>query len=737
MYRRQKDFQTATATPPPPPLKKGLAAYNQDWVYRKTDGPCPIIEIRARDVETLSEPDERILLKGVELKLFHDCGNKFDFVHSDSAEFNKTAETLYADGEVSLSLAVPAKEEELEKPGRLVTISSSGVIVEAKTGKARTERLTKFAFDLGDGYAIGAAYDPQIRQLDLLGKTVLHWRGRDAQSKPMTIEAGKLVYTENDDKVRMSPWSKFKRDNLSLEGGDAVLTLEKGNIRLVEAQNAHGTNTLPQREMTFGARELRIEMNEKSIVEKIAGTGEAHLETKGKSGRTDMKTDRVDLDFTIADGESVLTKALASGHSRVESHPVVQASGKTPPSRILASEVIETRMREGGEEVEAMETHSPGRLDLVPNNSDQPRRQLNASKIWIAYGEKNTLRSFRAVQVTTETRKPRPAKAKTDPPPAVTSSKDLLAEFHPETGDMTKLEQWNDFQYKEGDREAVAQHATLEQGANQILLERSTERQARMWDPTGSVTADKILMNETTGDFTADGKVVSSRLPDRKTAQTNAMLSQDEPMNATAARMVSKDRNRRVTYEGGAVLWQTANRLQADRVFIDRETKTVDAQGNVVSQFLDKKTDPKTGKRLLTAIRSTRLEYNDSSRQALYSGGVRMIREDMDVKSKQLRAWLNESKPDAKDDSTLHHAFADGAVEIAQSEKGRTRRGTSEHAEFWVVEDKVILNGGIAMMVDSLKGVTRGRQITYYSRKDTFEVEGAPAQPAVSKVRLN
>jgi lipopolysaccharide export system protein LptA len=122
---------------------------------------------------------------------------------------------------------------------------------------------------------------------------------------------------------------------------------------------------------------------------------------------------------------------------------------------------------------------------------------------------------------------------------------------------------------------------------------------------------------------------------------------------------------------------------------------------------------------------------------AVYKGPVRLIREEMDVKSRDLTAWLNESKKEANE-STLNHAFADGDVEIFQTAGDRTRRSHSEHAEFYVAEDKVILNGeGIAQVVDSVKGTTRGKQLTYYSRNDTIQVEGATTQPAVSRIRRN
>ncbi len=48
------------------------------------------------------------------------------------------------------------------------------------------------------------------------------------------------------------------------------------------------------------------------------------------------------------------------------------------------------------------------------------------------------------------------------------------------------------------------------------------------------------------------------------------MLSGDEPLQATARKMDSRNRNRLIHYEGGVQMWQGANRIQADVVDVDR-----------------------------------------------------------------------------------------------------------------------------------------------------------------------
>ena len=78
------------------------------------------------------------------------------------------------------------------------------------------------------------------------------------------------------------------------------------------------------------------------------------------------------------------------------------------------------------------------------------------------------------------------------------------------------------------------------------------------------------------------------------------MLSEDEPLHARAKKMISKDNNLEIRYEGDAVLWQGADRLEAETVEIDRDNNLLKAHGHVLSQLLDKTKDarrrPKDGK---------------------------------------------------------------------------------------------------------------------------------------------
>jgi len=91
-------------------------------------------------------------------------------------------------------------------------------------------------------------------------------------------------------------------------------------------------------------------------------------------------------------------------------------------------------------------------------------------------------------------------------------------------------------------------------------------------------------------------------------------------------------------------------------------------------------------------------------------------------------------KDAASEDSSLEKAIADGAVRIVSTKDNRTRTGTSEHAEYYAGEEKVVLTGGQPLFVDSLKGRTTGRELTWWANNDRLLVNGEEQKPAESTI---
>src|SRR5579864_6518230 len=719
-YTRLK-LQANSALSKPKSLAPGTLATSHAWTYKQTTNGKTAITVHAEDLQEVQGKQE---LSGVELDIFHKDGNQYDHVKCAKAEFDMSQGVLYSDGDVEITMGIPVDQP---PTGRLIVIKSSGVHVESKTGKAYTDRLATFQFDRGEGQAVGANYDPNTRELVMRSQVRLTWRGTDPKAPPMKVEAGEVTYKERESKVFLSPWSKLPRDTMLLNAGPAVVTLMDGSIKLVETENASGSDQRPGRNLDYAAKQLRLDFDDNNQIQRITGVDEARLVSKQDTAVTTMTSDRIVMDLDTSGDGSILQTAVATGHSMVESNPVPAKDVELADTRILKSEIIRTKMRAGGQEIESVETETPGTIEFIPNRPAQPHRSMNGEHLVIAYGPKNQIQSFHAANVSTRTEKPKLAEAKEAPAPELTWSKDLTATFQPNSSQLGKLDQTGNFRYEAGERHAKADRATLDQPDNLIDLFGA----ARVSDSTGSADADKIQLDQRSGDFSAEGNVSSTRLPDKKKEGSGGMLSEDEPLHARAKKMHSTDNSQQIRYEGSAVLWQGANRLEADTVEIDRENSILKAHGHVMSQLLDKASDTskkpatKAPARVFTVVKAPELEYSDETRVAVYKDGVTLDRPGMKVKGREIRAYLRDNSSD----SSLDHAFADGQVQIDESSPGRDRKGTSEHAEYYVDEDKVILEGGRPEFVDSLRGTTRGEKLTWFSKDDRLLVNGVESKP--------
>ncbi|HWC97646.1 MAG TPA: LPS export ABC transporter periplasmic protein LptC [Candidatus Sulfopaludibacter sp.] len=753
-YRAQQQVRAQQAVAKPASLPEALNSSAEHFEFNKKNGaaPCPIYHIEADGFEQSSD-SSHVELKNVTLKLYNKSCTGYDLSRSAAATFFANDNRLYSEGEAEITLNLPLTGQPKHTP---ISVKSSGITVDTMTGRADTDRATTFQFERGSGKAVGAFYDPPSKELKLKSAVEVNWTPEGPHAKPLKIEGSSLAYHEATNEVDLSPWGKLTRDNTQVEGEEVAIHLDetrtgddvKRVLKQVHAVRAHGVETYPNRKVQYAADDMLVDFDPSGVIQKITGQNNAHLVSTTLSAETTVDANHVDLDFTVDKKESILNHVAATGNGVVNSRPLPVAGHELGQTHVLRSENLEMKMRPGGHEMENVVTHGPGTLEFLPNAGSQHKRVLNGTDLLIAYAPQNRIENFHASNVKTQTEptadenKQRADRKQPARVSALTTSRELTAHFDPKTSKMTSMEQTGDFTYVEADRNARAQKATLDD-QNLIVLDSG----ARMWDATGSTTADRIRMDQRTGDFTADGNVNSSRLPDKDSGKSAQMLSGDEPLQAQAHRMVSTNRNRTIHYDGGVVMWQGANRLTADVVDLDRQSKKgLVADGHVVNNLWETakddtgKTDAKkkAGPAVLTVVKAPHLIYTDENRLAYYSGGVDLNRPGMHVTSTELRAFLAESGSDSR----LDKAYADGNVQIVNTAKGHTRTGTGDHSEYYTGEQKVVLKAQkpkSAKLVDTVNGApranTEGVELTYYANDDRLLVNGGPSAPVETRIQ--
>lgn len=754
-YYYQLRIAKRNSVPLPAAIAANTTSTAQDWEWSRSDQGRTVVKIRAHALRQVADTG-RIELEGVRLELYQRGKNLYDLVKSPKADFNQSEGKLFSNGEVEIILNVPVGQEPTPK---LTSIKSSGVTFESKSGKASTDRPASFRFANGDGTCTGADYDPTAKELHLWKDVRLNMTG-DGTRKPMHVETTNLVYKEAAQVVWLLPSAKMVRGESVVDSaGAAIINLKDGEVTSIDAQKAHGVNTYPKRKLDYYADSVHVDYNDQGTVSKMTGLGNARLNSVSDVADTALTADGLFMDFADQDGESVLTHTAGNGHAVVESKPLPNPArkGKVSETRILRSNFVDVYMRAGGQEIEKVQTQAPGLLEFLPNMPDEHRRLVNGERMTIVYAPKNVIQNFVTNKATTETfpsaNEVQKAAKEKKPAPVVskTASVNMTADFDAR-GELKLIKQWDQFTFDEGERHARAVTAILENDKNLMTLDSG----ARIWEPTASTDSDHIKIDQKTGNFAADGHVNTSQIPDsskdpKKKAASPGLLDDDQPTQATADHMTSANKNKLLHYEGNAVVWQEANRITADRVDIDREKQVLRASGKVVTQFLDKppaeKAEPKEPPAaVFTIVKSSDLVYTDADRLAHYTGGATLARPGLDVKGREIRAFLKEKKkedgskpavvsPEEDSGSRLDKAFADGDVEINEVTPLRKRVGTGVHSEYYTADDKIILRGSDAVLVDSVKGTSQGAELTYYKDEDKLVVSAAPQKQVKTKLR--
>src|SRR5580698_600643 len=158
VYQRHKKdiYDHAQAAPPPLPDDVSSSTQLGTWTEKDQKTGCTSYQLTSKEMRKAADSTHSEL-SGVELRIYHKstsqapgegtttitCDTKFDLVHSDAATFFDSDNRLYAEGPVQITLGEPT---EGEAPPNLISITSSGVTFDTKSGKADTERYTKFHF---------------------------------------------------------------------------------------------------------------------------------------------------------------------------------------------------------------------------------------------------------------------------------------------------------------------------------------------------------------------------------------------------------------------------------------------------------------------------------------------------------------------------------------------------------------------------------------------------------------
>lgn len=268
------------------------------------------------------------------------------------------------------------------------------------------------------------------------------------------------------------------------------------------------------------------------------------------------------------------------------------------------------------------------------------------------------------------------------------------AQFDSRTNQLIKLTQTGRFQFKDGVQSGQSDRATLEENATVITLEGA----AKVSDSKTQIEAGLIHLNENLKRRVATGNVRSVI----RDASEQVLVLADRA-DGTADR---------ITYAGKVRLFRGEVSIETDQLEMAGSANTFQAVaiGHVVSNLNN------------VRVRADKLDYDEKTRVANYSGSVNARKQDLNVQSETLMVKGDDRS------KTLSEMTAKGKVVVSRG----SNRGSGNEVYYVAGKEQMILSGAPAELSDGKGNTTRGPRIIVNVSGDKMAIVESGDQKAVT-----
>ena len=738
-----------------------------------------------------------------------DQGNRVDHISGKEFELDQAAGIVRAVGEVHLDLQAPAKEtpdvaagkdqkavdhtheDTIKKDPQLIHVKTSGLVYLQKLGIAATDQQIEFEYNGLTGHAIGADYNADSGVLVLHaavnvsglenGQPVLLTASRaelDRASRKVLLKQAKYVTVNGDGEgrparqtveaqqavVTMRPDGSAEHMTggggvIVTDGDGSQMTAQRGEVSLNEdnkPQSLHLTGAVhyaasdDSRQASGEAAEARVAFDNQGHAQKAVLTGSVHLNelvppsnaasANGSAvggaktvAERDLTAETVEMALAVdANGRSWLKDAKASGNARLK----VIDSGKDKKGQrasFMKGDVLRAHMEMQGGRPALKIVQGDGSTSLEQRGEDGVVQTSSGDSL------RATFRSTTSVagrQVSSDTRDEIETAVQQG---HVIATRTLPAKPGQAGGPET-------------DR-ATAEKATYDGGSQRMTLTGAVEMQSA----EGSLWADRVAMEQKTGDAAAQGSVKASFV----------QSGQGEMVHVLADHADIKKANDRAIFYGAtgksARLWQNGSQIEAPVLEFEQKQRRLTAHGDgsgvlspvhtvlvsVGSSSGDRssKGDP-SRKPAVVRIGSREMVYSDQAKTAQFSGAVKVESADGVMRGQQATAYLQTASKKksaspspasmAGDDGfmagAVERVVVTGAIEILQT----GRRATGDRLVYTAGDGIFVLTGTEVQppkVIDAERGTVTGRELRFRQQDASVVISNGDANGAGQRVR--
>jgi lipopolysaccharide export system protein LptA len=316
-----------------------------------------------------------------------------------------------------------------------------------------------------------------------------------------------------------------------------------------------------------------------------------------------------------------------------------------------------------------------------------------------------------------------------------------------------------------GEQRATADRAAYDGSSQKLTLTGTVQ----VSDTDSTVWADRVVMEQETGDAQADGSVRASYMQPRDADAKSESAA--EPVHVLAMRGEFKHDAGLAKFYGGtgaggrpARLWQGESQVEASVLEFEQRERRMLAHGDgreagmVVHAVFVSAASPDSGgsakpadkgsKPVPVRVASHEMRYDDVARRADFTGGVRVDDADGTMRSQQAVVYLKaadsaKTSADAKKGAAVQTGFmggsvdrmvATGGVEVVQPGK----RAIGEQLVYTASDGMFVMTGSPGVppkMMDEAQGTITGASLRFHAGDNSVVVSNGPDAGSGQRVR--
>ena len=298
----------------------------------------------------------------------------------------------------------------------------------------------------------------------------------------------------------------------------------------------------------------------------------------------------------------------------------------------------------------------------------------------------------------------------------------LNAVFNPQTQDVQQFDAIGNTKFSELDRNGIANRITFTAN-DQFVRMRGGE--PTIFDSRARAKAVEIDWDTRGEKSTLRGGVSTTYYSQKQTGGATPFSSVSSPVFITAGEANFDHKTEVVVYTGNARAWQENNYVRADRLILRQKQGQLQGEGAVQSMLYDAKKKENGRETTVPVFASAnKLLYENDKNLLRYEGAVD-IRQGVD------RIVAGVASVVLNSQNEVSNTVAENDVVITQP----NRKAVGDYAQYTAADEKVILRGNPAKIVDAENGSSQGAQMTVFLREKRIVTESKTEQNNTGRIR--